>query len=280
MPDLSHLGRIVLPTDLGDNAEVIFAHAVKIALSTHATLLVVHVHPDTDSGAPWMKLPTVRELLVRWGVLTPFDDVVDYQSLGLTMQVKELRGVSPARDLAPFVEGMKPDLLVVGTHQRLGVDRLLDGSVAERLARKLGGAALFIPVDGVGFIDPHTGAVGLYRVVLPVGEDVDPHIVLDAFTSLWRALGAEGPTRVTLVHAGDPQAFPEMALPADKSFEARLVFRDAPVVEAVLAEARAARADLVVMPTHGHDSVLDALRGSKTERVLRQARCPVLTLPI
>jgi nucleotide-binding universal stress UspA family protein len=35
-----------------------------------------------------------------------------------------------------------------------------------------------------------------------------------------------------------------------------------------------------VMTTEGHDSMLDMLRGSTTERVLRGARCPLLALPV
>ncbi|MEI7932093.1 MAG: universal stress protein [Alphaproteobacteria bacterium] len=40
-----------------------------------------------------------------------------------------------------------------------------------------------------------------------------------------------------------------------------------------------ANADLIVMATAGHDSVMDALRGSKTEQVLHRARRPLLTAP-
>src|SRR5262249_55875488 len=35
---------------------------------------------------------------------------------------------------------------------------------------------------------------------------------------------------------------------------------------------------LLGMPTAGHHGVLDALRGSTTERVIRQAPCPVFAL--
>ena len=37
-------------------------------------------------------------------------------------------------------------------------------------------------------------------------------------------------------------------------------------------------ADLIGMATAGHHGFLDALRGSTTERVIRQAPCPVLTI--
>jgi nucleotide-binding universal stress UspA family protein len=33
------------------------------------------------------------------------------------------------------------------------------------------------------------------------------------------------------------------------------------------------------MPTAGRQGVVDALRGSTTERVIRQAPCPVLAVP-
>jgi nucleotide-binding universal stress UspA family protein len=36
--------------------------------------------------------------------------------------------------------------------------------------------------------------------------------------------------------------------------------------------------DLIAMPTMGHQHILDAVRGSTTERVLRQAPCPVLAI--
>jgi nucleotide-binding universal stress UspA family protein len=38
-------------------------------------------------------------------------------------------------------------------------------------------------------------------------------------------------------------------------------------------------ADLIAMATEGHKGFLDVLRGSTTERVLRDARCPVLAVP-
>jgi nucleotide-binding universal stress UspA family protein len=37
--------------------------------------------------------------------------------------------------------------------------------------------------------------------------------------------------------------------------------------------------DLIVMATAGRHGFLEALQGSTTERVVRQARCPVLAIP-
>jgi nucleotide-binding universal stress UspA family protein len=47
----------------------------------------------------------------------------------------------------------------------------------------------------------------------------------------------------------------------------------------ILEHARSARTDLIVMGTHGLSGADRAMLGSVTEKVLRQARCPVLTVP-
>ena len=48
--------------------------------------------------------------------------------------------------------------------------------------------------------------------------------------------------------------------------------------EQILACARDAKADLVVLGTHGHTGLRHALLGSTAERVVRLAECPVLTV--
>jgi nucleotide-binding universal stress UspA family protein len=47
----------------------------------------------------------------------------------------------------------------------------------------------------------------------------------------------------------------------------------------ILAQAEALNADLIVMGTHGRGGVDHLVLGSVTEKVLRKARCPVLTVP-
>lgn len=60
------------------------------------------------------------------------------------------------------------------------------------------------------------------------------------------------------------------------SFDVR--FGDA--AEQIIAVADDWSADLIVMPAHSHGAFERALLGSVTERVLRGARCPVLTCPV
>lgn len=53
-----------------------------------------------------------------------------------------------------------------------------------------------------------------------------------------------------------------------------------PIVPAILAAAEELGADLIVMGTHGRTGLRRGLLGSIAERVVRGARCPVLTVRI
>ena len=62
--------------------------------------------------------------------------------------------------------------------------------------------------------------------------------------------------------------------------EGTIEVREGPVVETIISVAGEIDANIIVMPTAGHRGLLDALRGSVTERVLREAPCPVLAVPV
>jgi nucleotide-binding universal stress UspA family protein len=55
--------------------------------------------------------------------------------------------------------------------------------------------------------------------------------------------------------------------------------KEGPVVQTIVDTAREVDADLIVMATRGREGFLDALRGSTTEQVLRQAGRAVLAVP-
>jgi nucleotide-binding universal stress UspA family protein len=85
---------------------------------------------------------------------------------------------------------------------------------------------------------------------------------------------------VTLLHVGGDQLdVPPVQRPQRDgwSFSERIEAGD--VVDTILAVSKDCDADLIAMATQGHDGFLDALRGSNTERVLRQSKCPVLSVP-
>lgn len=58
----------------------------------------------------------------------------------------------------------------------------------------------------------------------------------------------------------------------------KIVMRTGNVVQEILAQAKASRADLVVIGSHGRGGVQRLVLGSVAEKVLRLATCPVLTV--
>jgi len=76
---------------------------------------------------------------------------------------------------------------------------------------------------------------------------------------------------IQLVHVG--RSAPELAHPNDQ-----VIIRYGNVVQTILDAAVEYDVGFICMPTAGHHGILDALRGSTTERVLRHAPCPMLAI--
>jgi nucleotide-binding universal stress UspA family protein len=56
--------------------------------------------------------------------------------------------------------------------------------------------------------------------------------------------------------------------------------RSGEVIETIVNTASELDADLILMATDGRNGFLDGLRGSHSERVLRQCSAPLLTVPV
>ena len=63
-----------------------------------------------------------------------------------------------------------------------------------------------------------------------------------------------------------------------KRVRARAIFAEGLPADEILRAARRTRADLIVMGTHGRTGVSRVFMGSVAERVVRESRCPVLTV--
>lgn len=272
--------RIALPTDLAAGSEQVFAHGLALARHNHAALHLVHVHPADNQVAYWNRLPSVRDLLVRWGHLPADAGPRSLKNLRMQVVLDDVIGQDVALDAAREVAGLLPDLLVLGTHRRKGLARVLKGSVAERIARANRLPTLFLGHGDKGWVDLDTGATSLRRVVVPTGQDVPPERALE-LCSHWLPNLGDGPYDVTLVHVGGPFEAPPPAVPVGLVATVRQVNHNTgDVVAGVMAEVELARADLVIMASHGRDSWLDDIVGSKTEQLVRWCPSPVLVLPV
>lgn len=241
-------------------------HAVALAAASGSRLVSVHADDGTPDGAPPER---AADVLRGWGR--------DPASVEHELRVEDCVALDAVEAILGLLERLEPDLVVLGTAQHRGSLRALLESRAEAIAAHLAVPALVIPNEGRAFVDP-TGRVRIGRVLVPTGDAAAMAAAVERvgwIVDLARARGVEA----ELLHvAGSGGAAPEVALPAHPSIRWTRRASGGPF-EATIADA-ARGADLLVMATRGHDSVLDWFFGTHTERVLRKLDCPLLIVPI
>lgn len=259
------LQTITHPTDFSAEGQVAFVHALRLAQAVGGRLDLLHVHsPDDDDR--WGRFPHVREVLERWGVLPPGTSVEDIEAIaGIRVHKVEIRDDGAAAGLSHFLAEHRPDLLVMASHGH----HWLSGSVSTRVMHEAHVPTLVFGPAAEPFVDAGSGALALGTILVPVAHDPAPDSMMRRLAALVDGFAVE----FDVVHVGEPAPVVHDAAGAPLAVR-RL---EGPVVEGIVAAA--ADAQLIAMPTAGHQSILDMLRGSTTEQVIRRASRPVLALP-
>jgi nucleotide-binding universal stress UspA family protein len=127
---------ILVPIDLGDHATEVLGYAVALAAKLDAKVHVLHVVPGSLLGSeiPIMVTETgMAEIAAHRRqdldqLVASYADQVPFASV-------ELKTGDARAEIAAAAAQRGVDLIVMGTHGRRGVSRLLLGSVAEHVAR-------------------------------------------------------------------------------------------------------------------------------------------------
>jgi nucleotide-binding universal stress UspA family protein len=264
---------IVHPTDFSHLSSAAFAHALRIAVAARSRLHGLHVSELANSEAGF---PHVRLMLMQWGLLEEGDSpAMVFTKLGLLWQNVVLDAQSPAQAIVRYLDQNDCDLVVLATHGRDGLDRWLAGSVAETVFNRSATPTLFVPRGARGFVDPVSGEIRLRRILLPIDKAPAPERTVEVARS-FGAIVAGHDVALQLLHVGSTAP----ALDGDVVAGLEpITIRYGNVVQTIIDAAAEYDADLIAMPTDGRNGILDALRGSTTERVIRQAPCPVLAVP-
>ncbi len=141
--------RILVPTDGSSEGERAVAHAVDVAAVHNACVHALYV-VDTASyaGMPMeSSWEGVGELLRS----DAREAVKRVEQLAAATPVDVETAVvdgSPSREIIRYAEENGCDLIVMGTHGRGGIDRLLLGSVAEKVVRGASIPVLTVRLDG------------------------------------------------------------------------------------------------------------------------------------
>lgn len=262
---------IAHPTDFSPEGQVAFAHALGLAVANRCPLDLLHVR-GAHYADHYEKFPHIREVLMRWGVLGAYASVEDIAAVGgVRVRKVEIRDGHAAEGLAQFLSSHLPDLLVMATHGREGLNRWIRGSISSEVARKVQAPVMLFGPAARPFIDLETGEMRLHKILVPIAHDPAPLRGLHILKTLMDGLDVT----IDVVHIGSE--VPHLLDSNGATLKVRQI--DGPVIDRILEEAGIGRASLIAMPTAGHHVYLDALRGSTTEQIVAKAPCPVVALP-
>jgi len=265
-------------SDFSAASDTAFSHALAIAVIGRAEFTIIHVGSSGEREIHWSKYPQVRETLIRWGLLAPGASAAEvFDRLGMKVKKIEARDEDPIRAILGYLDRNKADLLVLATEGREGLPRWLKPSIAEPLARQTEIATLFVPQGIEGFVPLDNADISLNRILIPVDDHPDAFAAINVAARWGEILGDA--VAISLVHVGDSSRNIEDYGRYADSRGWPLTQIEGSVVDRIIETARRDRADLIVMPTAGHENFLDLLRGSISEQVLRRAPCPILAVP-
>jgi nucleotide-binding universal stress UspA family protein len=266
------LRTIVHPTDCAPASFAAFTHALRIALETKGRLVILHFLQDR-AGEGWQNpREWLRHTFEQWGYLDRGRRLEDID-IRLGMQIENVaihHAGAPSDQVVHYLNQHACDLVILPTHAREGIDRLLKGSIAETIFREAKIATLFVPHHARGFVDQITGDFRLRRVLIPIDGSPNPYRAMDSAQALAKLLTGAN-VEADLLHVGSRR-------PDIGSSTGQIILRHGNVVQTILDASDEYDVDLICMPTAGRHGVLDAIRGSTTERVLRNAPCPLLAV--
>jgi nucleotide-binding universal stress UspA family protein len=263
------ISSIAHPTDLSFGSLPAFEHALRLALLNRCEFTMIHVC-DAGERDLWDSFPKVRETMARWGFLDAGAHRHDVlPQTGVAVHKVEVDADDVVDGLAKFLEGHPTDLLVLASHGRAGLGSLFHASIAAELAHVSMVTTLIFGPEARAFVDPDTGSHdGIKKVMVALDHHPPMHAALRRLDALAEGLDVQ----FDYVHVGS-----RAPLVVGNGGRGHVRTLQGPVVETLLAEAE--QADLIAMPMVGRKGFLDALRGSTTERIVKEATRPVLALP-
>lgn len=294
------ISRILCPVDFSGHSRVALDYATALARWYDAEITALHAYavammPATISAFPAagsVGLPLTREEVAR-----DFDRFLQPVAATGVPLTSEIATGSPAKSILDAAHQLPASLIVMGTHGASGVERLMLGSVTEKVLRKAPCPVLIVTRDA----DAPSGSPVLFRRIL-CAVDFSP--CSNRALSYALSLAEEAGGALTLLHvletfAEEPLTYGNLdiaeyhrtvealALERLNSLvprETRTWCRCAPMTrfgkpyQEILAVASERQVDLIVLGVRGRNPIDLALFGSTTNHVVRAAECPVLTV--
>ncbi len=284
-----HIKKVMVPVDFSEASKKGVNYGLSLALEFEARLVLANIVPY-DSLAYLTAKAHLLDLIPA-----ELRERLDFELIVKSGDVRQ--------ELLGIVEEKEIDLVVMGSRGRSHVQRLLLGSVTERMLRKL-----HVPVLTVSHLEPERelhkpGPVPLKKLLYATDLADGSEAGMEFSIRLARGLNAH----LTVVHVVQPLDaaiygietagyLPDYAtearaqaserlnrlvgLVSDGSVPITTVLADGVAYERIHALAAGQNADLVVINLQGKGRLDRALLGTTAERVIRTATVPVLALPL
>jgi nucleotide-binding universal stress UspA family protein len=270
--------RFLVPTDGSGPATAALELALRIASATTTVYVLCVDEPDTDAGPePDAILADARETTATTG----------------TEVVTDLERGEPRERILEYADAHDVDLIVVGSHGRQEIAPLILGRVAEGVVRNASAPVLVVRAsDDIRRVYPYE------RVLVPTDGSDHANAALELAIEIAAEAGAtlqllsivplapfeDDAEADRVVDRLEENARSVLDAAAERATARGVDVRTTVEVGSVHGEianyAEATGVDLLVMGAHGHGGDDRDLLGSVTERVLRIAPAPVLTVRV
>ncbi len=291
--------KILCPTDFSEFSDWALELALPMARWFKSEISVMHVVPRVlmhPEYFPYMQEPVLPSPDVRNQAQEELDRYAErVRETGIETQVCLEEGDS-VEELLVKAEQWPADLIVMGTHGRRGFERLVLGSVTEKVLRKAPCPVLTVccapkvdkakegifkrilcPMD---FSMPSLKAL---EFALSLAQEADAkltllHVVESFFDESRGKSGSRSEVRARIEKECLEKLKGVVPLEAHDWCEPEEIVLTGRPYQLILRMAEEQEADLIVMGVHGRSAVNLMLFGSTTHHVVRQTRCPVLVI--
>ncbi len=270
---------MVVATDLVDLSDLL-PHAIAQAKASNATLHIVHAMPSNTVFVPEQgMIPPVDPIKLAQDTRNLMEDLIRQIGVQGLRYTIEARQGDPSDVIADVTKETGAQRVIVSTHGRTGIKRMVLGSVAHRILAKSN-----VPVCTIGPNCKRPSGTAVNSVLHPTSLGPDARDSAKLALELAQRYGAE----LTLLHVITPDSSMEPSLDPQYAF-ANLEFLLKPdsshlsvivhkrVVtgdkkQQILREAEAIQADYIVLGSHSANG-----SGQDTYSVVVSATCPVLS---
>lgn len=287
--------QILVPTDFSENAQHAVDYAVALAKQCSAKLHLLHTPVVPTYLLMDLSYSPGPEAVTR--ILNDAQDALDEQTEGIAAAGIEhftaIREGTVHEVIRDYAKEHDVDLVVVGTHGRSGVSKLMYGSVTERVIKTVHTPIIVIPPEGGEMPDAVVVAYDFSGPSKRAAEVADAihgvfkgpvhmvHSYLDVwgeYTDRGAVVGEAAEKRREALHLGLEEMLSKEAkelFPGDApSVQPHLVTGDP--AEGLLRVAHNTGATLICAGTTGKSGIERLLIGSVARRLLHDSKVPLL----